>query len=111
MFFTPERFPVSKQLKLLERLKRLEHASSRCVQREEGLNPQVKGNFFPTIPDDFTGFEDPKVASGSYEAKYLSRVSSASLTRRSALAYKVLQFCRLCYNRHVKRSAGERDSS
>ena len=29
---------------------------------------------------------------------------------RSALPYEVLQFCRLCYNRHVKRSAGERDS-
>ena len=27
-----------------------------------------------------------------------------------SLAYKVLQFCRLCYNQHIKRSASERIS-
>src|SRR2546426_7417705 len=31
------------------------------------------GKSFPTIPDDSTGFEDPKVVSGSHEAKYLSQ--------------------------------------
>src|SRR3989442_11328622 len=31
------------------------------------------GKFFPTIPDDSTGFEDSKVVSGSQEPKYLSQ--------------------------------------
>src|SRR5437870_1495719 len=31
------------------------------------------GKFFPTMPDDSTGFEDSKVVSGSHEPKYLSQ--------------------------------------
>src|SRR5262249_46000717 len=31
------------------------------------------GKFFPTTPDDSTGFEDSKVVSGSHEANYLGQ--------------------------------------
>jgi hypothetical protein len=81
-----ERSSASKQLELLERLKRLEQAplverlepleqaSLNCVQSDGGpRSAGQNGRFFPTIPDDSTGFEDPKVASGLHEAKHLSQ--------------------------------------
>jgi len=46
------------QLELLERLKRLEQASSRCVPSDGGTQSAGQTeNSFGTIPDDFTGFE------------------------------------------------------
>src|SRR4030095_11428046 len=42
-----------------------------------------KGKFFPTIPDDSTGFEDSKVVSGSHDAKYSSQDLTPAIWLRS----------------------------
>jgi hypothetical protein len=59
------------QAPIVGRLEPLEQASLvGMFKAMAGLNPQIKRKILSIIPDDSTGFEDPKVDSGSHEAKY-----------------------------------------
>src|SRR5262249_50699419 len=60
------------QAVLVERLGPLEQASLRFVQRWRASICRSTKNSFPTIPDDSTGFEDPKVASGTPSSGHVS---------------------------------------
>ena len=44
-----------------------------AISRFKACAGQTEGRFFPTIPDDSTGFEDSKVASGPHDTMYLSQ--------------------------------------